>query len=74
MAGVEKIIEKMLRQPSGIRFSEAEKVLEHYGYALVRKKGSHRHFRNSQGDVITVKEETPLKAAYIRDILARIGR
>lgn len=38
MAGVEKIIKKMHTQPSGIRFDEAAKVLEHYGYILERKK------------------------------------
>lgn len=75
MAGVEKIVEKMKRQPNGIRFSEAAKVLNAYGYELVRKAdGSHRHFRNSKGNVITIKEENPLKAVYVKDILGRIGR
>lgn len=31
MAGVEKIVEKMRRQPNGIRPEEAEKVLKAYG-------------------------------------------
>ncbi|WP_213997182.1 MULTISPECIES: type II toxin-antitoxin system HicA family toxin [Tepidanaerobacter] len=74
MAGVEKIIKKMHAQTNGIRFEEAAKVLEHYGYILERKKGSHRHFRNKEGDVITIKEENPLKAVYVKDILNRIGR
>ena len=34
---------------------------------------SHRQFINSQGDVITIKEESPLKAVYVKDILKRIG-
>lgn len=72
--GVEKILIKMRVQPSGIRFSEAAQVLESCGYALVRKKGSHRHFRNNRGDVITITEENPLKAVYVKDILERIGR
>ncbi|SCL87978.1 type II toxin-antitoxin system HicA family toxin [Sporanaerobacter sp. PP17-6a] len=72
--GVEKIINKMQRQPNGIRFNEVSKVLNAYGYELVRKNGSHRHFRNKKGDVITIKEEQPLKAVYVRDVLTRIGR
>ena len=71
---VDKILKKMREQPNGIRFSEASQVLESAGYTLVRKKGSHRHFRNEQGDVVTLREENPLKAAYVRDILERIGR
>lgn len=38
------------------------------------KKGtSHRNFINSNGDVITIKEENPLKAVYVKDVLKRIG-
>lgn len=34
---------------------------------------SHRNFINSKGDVITIKEENPLKAVYVKDVLRRIG-
>lgn len=34
---------------------------------------SHRNFINSKGDVITIKEENPLKAVYVKDALRRIG-
>lgn len=34
---------------------------------------SHRNFINSNGDVITIKEENPLKAVYVKDTLKRIG-
>lgn len=73
MASVEKIIEKMKRQPNGIRPEEAEKVLKAYGYEPVRQKGSHKHYLNEKGDLTTIKQETPLKKVYIIDILNRIG-
>lgn len=74
MAGVDKIIDKMKRQPNGIRLEEAEKVLRAYGYECVRIKGSHGQYLNrATGDLITVKQETPLKKPYIVDILNRIG-
>ncbi len=41
---VEKIIEKMNNQPSGIRHEEAAKVLEYFGYRMDRQKGSHMQF------------------------------
>lgn len=53
--------------------SEAEKALTHYGYRFDRQKGSHCHFINAKGDVITIKSENPLKAVYVKDILNRIG-
>ena len=72
MAGVKKIIEKMKSQPHGIRMAEADKVLQAYGYRLDRQKGSHCHYINASGDVITIKVELQLKAVYVKDILERI--
>lgn len=74
MANVKKLIEKMQQQPNGIRPEEAEKVLKAYGYIPARQKGSHKHYLNQEtGDLITIKQETPLKKAYILDVLGRIG-
>lgn len=74
MAGIEKIVQKMKNQPNGIRDSELQKVLEHYGYRLDRQKGSHKQYVNTNGDVITIKSENPLKAVYVKDVLTRIGK
>lgn len=75
MATSEKIIDKMIRQPNGIRPEEAEKVLREHGYEAVRQKGSHKHYLNKEtGDLITIKQENPLKKAYVIDILNRIGK
>ena len=71
MPTVEKIIEKMKNQPRGIRLGEAEKVLAAYGYYFNRQKGSHRHYIDNQGNLITLKD--PLKISYVNEILERIG-
>ena len=34
---------------------------------------SHRNFINKVGNVITIKEDNPLKAVYVKDVLKRIG-
>ena len=74
LPNVDKIIEKMKRQPNGIRPEDADKVLNAFGYETVRQKGSHKHYLNKEtGDLITIKQENPLKKAYIVDILNRIG-
>lgn len=75
MSDVQKLIQKMKRQPNGMRFQEIAKVLEYNGYILKKKKSgtSHRNFINEEGDVITIKEENPLKAVYVKDVLRRIG-
>lgn len=38
-----------------------------------RSGTSHRNFINKKGDVITIKEDNPLKAVYVKDVLRRIG-
>lgn len=74
MSGVDKVIEKMKRQPNGVRPEEADKVLQHYGYIPVRQRGSHKQYLNEQtGDLVTIKQESPLKKVYVVDILRRIG-
>lgn len=74
LPNVDKVIEKMKRQPNGIRPEDADKVLNAFGYEAVRQKGSHKHYLNKKtGDLITIKQENPLKKAYVVDILNRIG-
>lgn len=74
MSNIEKLIEKMNNQPNGIRVSEIDKVLTHFGYRLDRQRGSHRQYINKMGDVITIKNENPLKAVYVKDVLNRIKK
>ncbi len=38
MPDIEKLIQKMKRQPNGIRFQELLKVLEYNGYIMKSKK------------------------------------
>ncbi|MCM3128999.1 type II toxin-antitoxin system HicA family toxin [Paenibacillus provencensis] len=73
MARVEKLVQKMKNRPNGMRFEEVVKVLEHYGYIVVRIKGSHHIFRNEQGDTFPIPKETPVKTAYVKDVLEKIG-
>ncbi|MEV3659249.1 type II toxin-antitoxin system HicA family toxin [Paenibacillus larvae] len=74
MARIDKIVQKMKNRPNGVRLEEIMTVLNHNGYILVRTKGSHHHFRNEQRDLITLPRQNPLKAAYVRDVLKRIGK
>ena len=37
MSTIDKLIEKMRRQPNGIRFQELQRVLEYNGYTMKSK-------------------------------------
>jgi predicted RNA binding protein YcfA (HicA-like mRNA interferase family) len=74
MASVAKLVDKMKRQPNGIRIEEAHKVLRHYGYNMERQESSHRQYINEIGDVLTIVErKSTIKAVYVKKILQRIG-
>ena len=75
MPSVKKIIDKMERQPNGIRMAEAHRVLEAYGFDLVRQKGSHRQYLNMKTrELITIKEKATLERPYVEDILKLVER
>ena len=38
MANIDKLVDKLKRQPNGISIEDADKVLTHYGYVLTVKK------------------------------------
>lgn len=66
MAGVDKLVKKMKNRPNGVRFGEIVKVLEHHGYIMVRVSGSHHHFRNENGDVITIPKSESCKGGLCK--------
>ena len=75
MSNIQKIIDKMQRQPNGIRPEEAEKVLKYLGYECVRQRGSHKQYlQKSTGQLTTIKQENPLKKVYVIDILNRLNQ
>ena len=64
----------MKNQPNGITYDEAARVLTSYSYHFARQNGSHCHYINENGDVITiVKKKDSLKKVYVEAILDRIG-
>ena len=74
MASIDKLVDKLKRQPNGIKIEEAHKVLVHYGYKLDRQKGSHRQYIDANGDVLTIPIRRPtIKPFYVAEILRRIG-
>ena len=73
MASIDKLIKKMKNQPNGITFQEAQRVLEAKGYRFDRQRGSHCHFVNENGDVISIVKRETVKKVYVTAILERIG-
>ena len=74
MASVKKIVDKMKQQPNGISMNEADRVLNHHGYLFIMQRGSHRLYRNSSGDKISIPRRTPtILSCYVNEIINRLG-
>jgi len=67
--GIEKIIKKLLSQPTEMRINEIVLILLHFGYRLVNIKGSHYHFkRQGKPFVIVPTHRKKVSRYYIKDI------
>ena len=74
MGKLEKILEKFRNYPPEGRFTDVQWLLEQYGFTQVRSKGSHHHFRNAQGQIVSVPKikGKMVKLTYIKIILSLI--
>ena len=74
MASIRKTVDKMKRQPNGISIEEVDKVLNHYGYKLIKQKGSHMQYRNSNGDKMSIPRRAPtILSCYVNEIIGKLG-
>jgi hypothetical protein len=77
MAGVEKILEQMRRQPAGIRFSDLCRVCEEFFGTPRQRRTSHRVYRTPwEGDPrVNIQNAGGMAKAYqVRQVLQAIKR
>ena len=54
MSRTDKLIDKMRRSPSSIRFGAVETLLRRMGFVLFNSRGSHRTYHHADGPVLTI--------------------
>jgi len=69
MASIEKLIEKMRNQPTGVLFEEADRVLTAKGFRMDRQRGSHCQYIANDGARFTLPYKSPIKKIYTGLIL-----
>ena len=58
-------MQKALSSPQNVRFSEFQKLLEHYGFQLKRSEGSHFIYKNSKfKKLLPIEEKNGLAKVY----------
>jgi len=78
MAGVRKIVERMLREPMPADWdaNDVIRVPHYFGYRELSPKGSHRRFVSADGErrlTIPVVSGRKVKPGYIRHLVKLLG-
>lgn len=71
MGKLEKLIDKLLRDPPELSYDDVYYILTNFGFKEVSTKGSHHTFRNNQGQKITVPKKggKTVKRTYLKQIV-----
>lgn len=69
MTKIDKLKEKLLRKPHGIKFNEVRTILEHSGFKNTRTKGSHFFFTDGVKRIVIPTHNNKVKRVYIEEII-----
>lgn len=69
MAKLLKLVEKMLRLPSELRYEEVIKVLEAFDWQFINTDGSHFIYAKGDVQITVVRHHNKVKRGYIREII-----
>ena len=77
MSKWDKLIARIIKLSSDLRFDELRKVLESYGYQMKspRSGSSHYTFRKKGCPPITISKHEPIKKIYVemvREVIERV--
>jgi predicted RNA binding protein YcfA (HicA-like mRNA interferase family) len=67
MSQFDKLLQRIHSLDKNMRFEELKKVLEHYGYKMSKPadRSSHRVFRKTGCNPITIPQHEPIKRVYV---------
>ncbi len=69
-----KLIQRICSRPPDARFREVQRLLEAFGWTLMRQRGSHATFSLPGGLPITVPiRDGKVGRVYLVDICSRLG-
>jgi len=71
MGKLEKLIDKLLRDPPELSYDDVYYILTNFGFKEVSTKGSHYTFRNNKAQKITVPKKggKTVKRTYLKQIV-----
>lgn len=74
MSATDKLVDKMRRSPSSVRFGDVETLLGRTGFVLFNSRGSHRTYHHADGRLLTiVRPHGRRKTCHPQDIRKLLG-
>jgi predicted RNA binding protein YcfA (HicA-like mRNA interferase family) len=74
VSSTEKLVARMRRSPSSVRFRQVETLLQRSGFVLVNSRGSHRTYHHADGRLLTiVRPHGRRKTCHPQDIRKLLG-
>jgi len=73
MSKKDKLIKTMKNNPKDVSFEEIKRLLENNGYTCHNSGSSHFVFRKENSPHITIPYNKPIKAIYVKQVLAILG-
>jgi len=70
MSQIEKLLEKFLSNPEGVKYKDLDKILIYLGFVLVSAKGSHKKYKyqNFSSDIIIPVHNGECKNFYKKEV------
>ena len=74
MSQIEKLLQKCVRTPQNIRYSDIEKILMHLGFERIEAKGSHIKWKHRKlhSDIIIPVHNNECKPFYKKQVSIQI--
>ncbi|MGJ7045332.1 type II toxin-antitoxin system HicA family toxin [Thermoanaerobacterium thermosulfurigenes] len=76
MSQIEKLFEKIEKNPKNVRYEQLDKILRHFGFGVREPKSGSSHvtyFHPKLADILTVPKDKPfVKEIYVKKALKMI--
>lgn len=75
MNRIEVLYQKAKRNPNGLKFSEFERLMQHYGWTQRRQRGSHRIWYSPIGYRLSIQPNKSMAKGYqVRQFLTQYDK
>ena len=69
MSNKEKLLQKILNNPQGVRFDEFDALLKYFGVECRRVRGDNFIYKRKGYQSLSIPRKTPVRSIYVKQAL-----